>query len=146
MAAAASLEAAVRRAMISKALMLAAALVAAGAVTAAAQDRLPDGVDQLMTCRHVYAMRSEAATEAGDEAAGTVVVVFPGFLLGNFLGFHVDAYHCCHTTVSPIKHVPGIQGWPPAGTSPRRANDLLAPEKGYRGACIDVKYYLAMQS
>jgi|SRR5690606_8048599 hypothetical protein len=52
-------------------LMLAAALVAASAVPAAAQNELPEGIDELMTCRHAYSMRSADAQEAGDEATAT---------------------------------------------------------------------------
>lgn len=50
-------------------LLIAIGLVAATIVPAAAQNELPDGVDQLMTCAHVYSMRSQEAAEAGDAGA-----------------------------------------------------------------------------
>jgi hypothetical protein len=44
-------------------------LAAAAASPALAENDLPDGVAELFVCSHVYAMKSEEATEAGDEAS-----------------------------------------------------------------------------
>jgi hypothetical protein len=40
-------------------------------VPAAAQNDLPEGVEQLMTCGHVYSLRSTDAKDAGDEGVAT---------------------------------------------------------------------------
>jgi len=47
-------------------LLLAAGLAAAFALPAAAAEGLPEGVEQLMTCGHVYSIRSDEAAKAGD--------------------------------------------------------------------------------
>jgi hypothetical protein len=52
-------------------LILAAAALALLTVPVAAQTDLPEGVEQLMTCGHVYSMRSTDAKEAGDEGTAT---------------------------------------------------------------------------
>jgi hypothetical protein len=50
--------------------ILAASLALLAAPAFAAND-LPEGVEQLMTCGHVYAMRSTEMKEAGDEGTAT---------------------------------------------------------------------------
>jgi hypothetical protein len=49
------------------ALVIAAA--AASTIPAVAENDLPSGVAELLVCSHVYSMKSEEATAAGDEAA-----------------------------------------------------------------------------
>jgi hypothetical protein len=49
------------------ALVIAAA--AASTIPAVAENDLPSGVAELLVCSHVYSMKSEEATTAGDEAA-----------------------------------------------------------------------------
>src|SRR5688572_12151883 len=53
---------------ISMRLILTCAAFFMPAAALAAND-LPEGVEQLLTCGHVYAMRSDDAKEAGDEDA-----------------------------------------------------------------------------
>jgi hypothetical protein len=50
-------------------LLLAAGLVAATVAPVLAANDLPEGVEQLMTCGHVYSMKSDDAAQAGDAGA-----------------------------------------------------------------------------
>jgi hypothetical protein len=52
-------------------LILAAVLLASATLPAAAANDLPDGVEQLLTCGHVYSMKSQDAKDAGDSGAET---------------------------------------------------------------------------
>ena len=63
-------------------LLMAVSLVAATIVPASAQNELPEGVDQLMTCAHVYSLKSEDAAAAGDEGAKTEFFHVGDALLG----------------------------------------------------------------
>lgn len=49
--------------------LVAAILVLAACLPAQAASDLPDGVEQLLTCGHVYSLRGDDARQSGDDGA-----------------------------------------------------------------------------